>query len=572
MHLLALTEVHIRVILITLLVKACLIMGVLIVKRITLFFKTRATVISFGNMLLHFSSFCRLHADHTFQLCQQYVTGKGNEFNGRSIADHARHELTVVFPDSLHTAFSSLLSGRRTSRISTALVNIRYQLKFYNEDLHTFLLHFNHSYEAARNEFYTSVYELGRFHDELKGYVKGKTLSKDVHDWSQGYFAVFECWAAQHARESLSALHHKVVNPVIELNSRYPGVPFAAKANEKAVICEQAYQKIRLLDASICRKLTDYSWIYRKSLKITALIGSRIISGKKSKQVFLHPGEAIRGRKYGNSEKLVIGLGMVFFALLCFAGGLYIGADKHALAFKSPPPSSTILTVVTPALKQTAVADTSYTSVKTITGLDISKYQGNLLKDIDKLDTLHFIICKATQGNTLVDADFHYNWKRLKASNVVRGAYHFYMYEDEPATQAAHFLNTVGSLQNNDIPLIVDIEEGSITGKADADTLQARLLAFLQAIELRSSRKPIIYTDRYFADTWLRKDTFAVFPLWLAQYSHRPTPILPLTWKKTGHLFWQKSDSFTIDSRRTDFDVFNGDARQFAAFINRYRH
>lgn len=585
-----LTDTHLRVIFITLLVKACVILGVLIVKRISLYYKTRAAVITFGNVLLNFSHFCRLHTSQILHLQQHYIPEKGHEFSGKSIADHGRHEIAVVFPDSTLKEFSSLLSDRRASRISDALMDIRYQLKFYNEDLHSFLHVFSSEYETARHEFYTSAYELGKLHDELKEYVKGKTLSKEAHDWTQGYFSIFESWATERGKDNPSALVYKVVKPVIAFNVRYPGVSFAGKTSEKAYACEQAFHKIEALDLTINNKLAGYSWVYRKALKISALIGQRIVSGKRSRTVFYKRIAIAKHQKYGMSEKLILGLGIIFFAVLCFFGGLYIGSGSHASLFaKTTPPPSVTIAIATPPSKAVTTVDVNppaglaapvdtvdpkndflfIDTIKTIAGLDISKYQGNLLKDIEKLDTLHFVICKATQGITIVDEEFNYNWKKLKEYNVIRGAYHFYMSNDEPAAQATHFLKTVGNLENKDIPLIVDIEEASIIGKVNSDTLQSKLLAFLQLVEKHSRRKPIIYTDRYFADTWLRKDTFALFPLWLAQYSRKPSPILPKTWKKAGHVFWQKSDAFSIDSRKSDFDIFNGNGRDFAAFIKR---
>jgi GH25 family lysozyme M1 (1,4-beta-N-acetylmuramidase) len=80
------------------------------------------------------------------------------------------------------------------------------------------------------------------------------------------------------------------------------------------------------------------------------------------------------------------------------------------------------------------------------------------------MDTIHFVLCKATQGVTLTDPDFTYNWQRLQELRITRGAYHFFMNHDDPVKQAVHFLNTVDSLERKDLPLVVDIVEQSLTG------------------------------------------------------------------------------------------------------------
>jgi lysozyme len=186
---------------------------------------------------------------------------------------------------------------------------------------------------------------------------------------------------------------------------------------------------------------------------------------------------------------------------------------------------------------------------------------------LNQLDTMHFVICKATQGTTLVDVDFNYNWQRLQQLKLVRGAYHFFMEKDDPVQQARHFLKTVGALSGKDIPLIIDIEEGSITGAVNKKQLQNDLLTCLQYLHTHSGKKPVIYTDLSFANTYLKQSAFAVYPLWLAEYSRRPAPVLPQTWKEKGIVFWQKNDTLTINSHKTDFDVFIGNGAAFLEFL-----
>jgi GH25 family lysozyme M1 (1,4-beta-N-acetylmuramidase) len=141
------------------------------------------------------------------------------------------------------------------------------------------------------------------------------------------------------------------------------------------------------------------------------------------------------------------------------------------------------------------------------------------------------------------------------------------MAKDDPVQQARHFLKTVGTLSGKDIPLIIDIEEGSITHAVNKKQLQNDLLICLQYLHTHSGKKPVIYTDLSFANTWLQQSAFAAYPLWLAEYSRHPAPVLPQTWKDKGIVFWQKNDTLTINSRKTDFDIFVGNGAAFLEFL-----
>jgi lysozyme len=69
-------------------------------------------------------------------------------------------------------------------------------------------------------------------------------------------------------------------------------------------------------------------------------------------------------------------------------------------------------------------------------GIDISHHQNNEIDYISKtLDSLSFVICKATEGVTYTDPLFSKNWKTIKARGFIRGAYHFYRSDDDPIAQ-----------------------------------------------------------------------------------------------------------------------------------------
>jgi GH25 family lysozyme M1 (1,4-beta-N-acetylmuramidase) len=561
-------EGGLKVILYTLFIKVLLLLGWLLVRTVNRRHKTKTTLTRLGNILVTFSSFCRLHGRRAEQLLSDYQPGTGHQFQGRHLVNHSRSEVEKVFPDNLLNNLSSLMPGKSISRIAGSLTEVRYQLTCQDEDLYAWLAAFSKEYKAARNDYFTNIYELARLHDELREYIKGKPLTREAGEWIQGYFALFDEWTGGPNSDNISALHQRLVIKVKALNKRYPDITFSSTTNAKVLPCEQAFQRMEALDKKVCEKLEQYLRTYRRAEKITGLIGSRMLEAPGMRTVCINSPVTTCQDNAGAARKITIGFGLVIMAALCFLGGMY-AKKGYGLLFAGKHDRQVVQRATSVTIPARAPATkVSFDTVQIVTGIDISKYQGKLLQDITAMDTIHFVICKATQGVTLTDPDFTYNWQRLQELRITRGAYHFFMSHDDPVKQAVHFLNTVGSLERKDLPLVVDIEEQSLTDTVQATSLQSALLVFLNYVEKATGCRPIIYTDRYFADTWLQEDTFAVYPLWLAQYTGRSFPVLPRTWQKSGHTFWQKSDSLSIASRKTDFDVFNGNGEQFTRFIN----
>ena len=181
------------------------------------------------------------------------------------------------------------------------------------------------------------------------------------------------------------------------------------------------------------------------------------------------------------------------------------------------------------ASQQTTIADTTKVTTGTNTvnapqpqppakstlglvyGIDISKFQGDEIDFITrKQDTLTFVICKATEGLTIIDPDFKNNWTNITQKGFIRGAYHFYHCGDDPVKQAAHFLSAVDSFSRTDFPPIVDFEETSIASNCPTAQVQKNLLIFLNQLEQKTGRKPVIYTDNNIGSRYLANALFLI--------------------------------------------------------------
>lgn len=216
--------------------------------------------------------------------------------------------------------------------------------------------------------------------------------------------------------------------------------------------------------------------------------------------------------------------------------------------------------------KQVYQADTSAGLVKQNNirehyyGVDVSHWNGDILEDIDKMDSLSFGICKATEGLDYVDPDFKQNWKLLAEKGLIRGAYHFLLVKEDPVTQAEHYYKTLGPADGEkQMTYIVDVEAGSLSVKdQDGATIQKVLLSFLDHIELLTNQTPMIYTNYAFANQYLNDPALTKYPLWLAEYSGGASPEIPVAWKAEGYTIWQKSDHYDISSNAVDYDEYHG--------------
>lgn len=208
------------------------------------------------------------------------------------------------------------------------------------------------------------------------------------------------------------------------------------------------------------------------------------------------------------------------------------------------------------------------TSVNQVKGIDISKYQGDISWN-ELTSKITFIICKATEGRTLIDTEFRDNWASIAKYGRIRGAYHFYISTDDPVTQAEFFWSTIPDYGPRDLPLVLDIESASLRGAVDKETLEKDLLQFLTKLESLSGKTPIVYSNTDFAKNYLNTSAFSKYPLWIAEYTKAAAPRIPKAWAETGWTFWQRSASYDLNAVNgdVDFDVFDGDADKLSDFI-----
>ena len=164
-------------------------------------------------------------------------------------------------------------------------------------------------------------------------------------------------------------------------------------------------------------------------------------------------------------------------------------------------------------------------------GVDVSHHQGAI--DWDKLaaDRVSFAYIKATEGGDWLDTRFAENWRAAKRTSIARGAYHYFTLCTPAETQAAHFIRTLGPL-DNDLPPALDVEQMEpCSDESTQQTPAEGVDIFLDIVEAHYGVRPIIYTTRDFHDAHLQSMTGERF--WVSSISNEPD------WRTEDWVIWQ---------------------------------
>ncbi len=192
--------------------------------------------------------------------------------------------------------------------------------------------------------------------------------------------------------------------------------------------------------------------------------------------------------------------------------------------------------------------DTSADDQPALQGIDVSHHSDAVDWQAVKNAGYVFAYIKATEGEDATDSRFVEHWQATAAIDLPRGAYHFYVTEDDPNLQADFFIATVPAEDLGDLIPVVDVEvlgHGTETGWAD------NLKVFLDRLESHFGVKPLIYTSPHFWDANVGH-SFGEYPLWLAEYGV-DSPSLPEGWNEW--FIWQFEGDQNIVGVESGADV-----------------
>ncbi len=219
-----------------------------------------------------------------------------------------------------------------------------------------------------------------------------------------------------------------------------------------------------------------------------------------------------------------------------------------------------------------AVKTVCPTSGSLTTGIDVSKWQSTIdWAAVKNGGVVTFAITRASHGVNTLDSRFDFNFKQILAQGLVRGVYQYFEPGQDAIAQAdlmLKMINDAGGLKPGDLPPVLDLETTS--GETPA-MVQAQALKWLQHVESKIGRKPMVYTAAYFSQTNIGA-ALKNYPVWIANYKYTTTgacPLMPSTgWSRWT--IWQYSDKGSVPgiSGNTDMNVFDGTLADLKAFAN----
>jgi lysozyme len=212
---------------------------------------------------------------------------------------------------------------------------------------------------------------------------------------------------------------------------------------------------------------------------------------------------------------------------------------------------------------QAMQAQTVCASGETVDGIDVSRWQENIDWPSVAAAGTKFAFTRAAYGSTK-DTYFDGNWAGMAENGILRGAYQWFLPDEDPIAQAQFLLDVMGPLGPNDLPPVVDVED---TGGQPASTIIDKLSQWLQHVENAIGRKPIIYTGKYFWQDYVAgSNAFVGYPLWIPNYS-QDCPDLPNeTWPDWKFFQYTSTGSVPGVVGNVDRDLFNGTYEDLLAF------
>jgi len=184
-------------------------------------------------------------------------------------------------------------------------------------------------------------------------------------------------------------------------------------------------------------------------------------------------------------------------------------------------------------------------------GMDISKYQGHIQWAQVKNDTrISFVYIKSTEGASLKDSRYNYNYRECRKQGIACGAYHYFKPHISGKKQAIHFIRNTQFNRGDMLP-VLDVEERHRSSRA---TLHEEINAFVNTVKAELGVKVIIYSGSKFYKTHL-KSAFSHLPLWVAHYSTSDIRKHHASWH-----FWQFTDRGKVKGvpGNVDLNIFSG--------------
>ncbi len=200
-------------------------------------------------------------------------------------------------------------------------------------------------------------------------------------------------------------------------------------------------------------------------------------------------------------------------------------------------------------------------------GTDTSRWQADVDWAAARRAGVNFAFIKATEGGDRIDPAFAANWAGAAAEGMPRGAYHFFYFCTDAATQARWFIENVPR-QRGALPPVLDLEwnahSPTCRTRPPAETVQAEARRYLDIVGRHYGQRPIVYTTpEFWADNDLGR--LGAQDFWLRSTAAHPSESYPgARWT-----FWQYSGTGIIPGipGRADLNAFAGSPEAWARWL-----
>lgn len=234
-------------------------------------------------------------------------------------------------------------------------------------------------------------------------------------------------------------------------------------------------------------------------------------------------------------------------AVLCVACSPSAPGDRASETAAARETAAPAASAPRPAAPTPHPCVTAALAAEPVRGLDVSHHNGAVDWETVCEGGFGFVYLKASEGVDDPDPLFADHWRAAGALGLPRGAYHFYVTEDDPDAQADLFLSTLGGEVGELVP-VVDVE---LIGHGTAPGLPHRLRRFLDRVQAELGVRPMIYTDPNFWDANFGPG-FEEHALWVAEYGVAE-PHVPREWED-WHL-WQYAENRRVDGVEKEVDL-----------------
>ncbi|TKH17157.1 glycoside hydrolase [Bacillus wiedmannii] len=201
-----------------------------------------------------------------------------------------------------------------------------------------------------------------------------------------------------------------------------------------------------------------------------------------------------------------------------------------------------------------------------IQGLDVSQHQGDINWTSVFEAGKSFVFIKATEGATVKDMKFDFNYTEAKNTGLYVGAYHYAFPEsmDDPILEADYFVdivNNVGGFEGN-LPPVLDLEINQ--GELGKDELSEWARIWMERVIEKIGIKPILYTYLDFGRRNLN-ESLGEYSLWFARYDvQQPEDFAG--WNEWKFLQYTSSGHVPGITGKVDLNEFDGSLEELEQF------